>query len=181
MRRTGLAITRAMTMVALAMALAGCAAGARPNGMTVETAPGTTISNKSSLRYAVQVGTVSGGSKTNPLWKSEVSDDDFHQALEQTLSLHAMLAGTPRYALNAEIVSLEHPLIGVQATVTVTVRYTLVAVADRAAVWDGTLTTSYTAPLGAALSGPERLRLATEGAMHENIKLMLGLVIASVR
>jgi hypothetical protein len=181
MPRMTLTITRATTIMALAWALAGCAAGARPNAMTVGAAPGTTISDKSPLRYAVQVGAVSGGSRTNPLWKSDVSNDDFHQALEQSLSLHAMLAGTPRYVLDAQLVALEHPLIEIQATVTATVRYTLVRAADRAVAWEQTLTTSSTARLGDALSGPERLRLATEGAMHENIKLMLGLVIASVR
>ena len=174
-------ITRAMAILALAGALAGCAQGARPNQMTVGAEPGPTLYDKSPLRYAVEVGAVSGGSPTNPLWKSDVSNDDFHQALEQSLSLHAMLAGTPRYALDAQLVALDHPLMEIQATVTATVRYRLVRAADHAAAWEQTLTTSSTARLGDALSGPERLRLATEGAMQENIKLMLGLVIASVR
>ena len=167
--------------MALPLALAACASGARPNAMTVGAAPGTAISDRSPLRYAVQVGAVSGGSRTNPLWKSAVSDDDFRQALEQSLSLHAMLAGTPRYVLDAQLVSLERPLIEVQSTVTATVRYTLVAAADRSVAWSQTLTTSGTAKLGDALSGPERIRVATEGAMRENIKLMLGLIVASVR
>jgi hypothetical protein len=181
MSSKALTIIRAAAITALAVALAGCAQGARPDQMTVGAAPGTTIPDRSPLRYAIEVGTVSGGSRTNPLWKADVADDDFRQALEQSLSLHAMLAGTPRYVLNAQLAALEHPLIEVQATVTATVRYTLVKAADRTAVWSQTLTTSSAAGLGDALSGPERLRLATERAMHENIKLMLGLVIASIR
>jgi hypothetical protein len=171
-------ILRAMAILAL---LAGCAQGARPSAMTVGAAPGPTLPEGSRLRDAVQVGAVSGGGRTNPLWKSEVSDDDFRQALEQSLSLHEMLAGRPRYVLDAQLVALEHPMIEVQANMTATVRYTLRAGAGGAAAWEQTLTTASGATLGDALSGPERLRLATERAMHENIKLMLGLVIASVR
>ena len=181
MPRNALAMARAMAIVATTLEVAACASGARPGAMTVGAAPGTTISDTSPLRYAVTVGTVAGGGATNPLWKSDVSDDDFRQALEQSLSLHAMLAGTPRYLLNAQLKSLDQPLIEFQATVTATVHYTLILTADRRPVWDQTLTTSYTAKVGDALVGPERIRLANEGAMRENIKLMLGLVIASIR
>lgn len=174
-------IVRATALITLALALAGCAQGARPDAMTVAAAPGTSAPDRSPLRYAVEVGAVTGGGKAHPLWRSEVADDDFRRALEQSLSLRAMLAGTPRYVLNAAIVSLEHPLIEVQSTVTATVRYTLTAGVGGAVVWEQTLTTSSTATLGEALSGPKRLRLATERAVHENIKLMLGLVIASIR
>ena len=174
-------IGRAAAIVALALVLADCARGARPDAMTVEAAPGTAVPARSPLRYAVAVGAVAGGGKSHPLWRSEVADDDFRRALEQSLSLRQMLAGTPRYVLAAEVVALEHPLIEVQATVTATVRYRLSQGAQGAAVWQQTLTTAADATLGEALSGPERLRLATERAMHENIKLMLGLVIASIR
>ena len=66
-------------------------------------------------------------------------------------------------------------------TVTATVRYTLVSDADQAVKWDQTLVTPYTAKLGEALVGSERLRLANEGAMRENIKLMIGQMITSLR
>src|SRR5258708_110032 len=86
--------------LALLLLVSGCATGARTGAMTVPVTLQTIIAASSPLHSAIRVGTISGGSETNPLWMSNVSDDNFRQALEQSLGLQAMLASdNPRYAI----------------------------------------------------------------------------------
>lgn len=174
------AALRVAAVMVLALLVAACASGARPGAMTVEVASDRIIPDSAPLRNAIKVGTVTGGSETNPLWKSNVADSDFRQALEQSLSLHAMLAlSSSRYILNAEMLSLDQPFAGFDMKVTAKVHYTLLSQPDQAVKWDQTLETPYTANFSDAFVGSERLRLANEGAMRENIKAVLDQLVAS--
>jgi hypothetical protein len=98
----------------------------------------------------------------------------FRAALEQSLALHALTAPDPgRYLVNAELVSLDQPFGGLDLTVTAKVHYTVVAIASQAVKLDTTIESPYTAQFGDALLGTERLRLANEGAMRENIAALI--------
>src|SRR5262249_9274665 len=116
----------------IALAASGCASGARTGAMIAPVTADTLIAENSPAHNAIAVNAVTGGHETNPMWMSKVSDDNFRQALEQTLKLHAMLAADhPRYLLTAELQSLSQPLIGLSMTVTSRVRYRLVTAADK--------------------------------------------------
>jgi hypothetical protein len=168
--------------LALALLVSGCATGARTGAMTVPVTPDTIITASSPLHSAIRVGTIKGGSETNPLWMSNVSDDNFRQALEQSLGLQAMLASdNPRYAINADLISLDRPLIALNTTVTATIHYTLTSSADQAVKLEEVVATPYTANLSDAFVGFERLRLANEGAMRENIKAIIAKLIAATQ
>jgi hypothetical protein len=161
-------------------ALTACASGARTGAMTAPLSPNQIVSDKSPIKNAIAVGTVSGGEKTNPLWKSEVSDANFKIALEDSLALSILKgsAGAP-YVLNAKLVSLHQPFGGFDLTVTSTVEYTILAAGQTAPVMNETVVTPYTANFGDALVAVERLRLANEGAMRENIKEIISRIITA--
>ena len=171
-----------LTLLPVLLVAAGCASGARTDAMTAAVSPGTIVADASPLRGAFRVGTVTGGNETNPLWKSNVSNENFRAALEQSLALHAMTARDQgRYLVNAELASLDQPFGGFDLTVTAKVHYTVVALADQAVKLDTTIESPYTAEFGDALLGPERLRLANEGAMHENIAALIKRLIYAAR
>lgn len=162
--------------------VAACASGARPGAMTVGVGPDSLIAEASPARAAVAIGAVSGGSETNPLWKSKVSDGDFRQALQQSLELHAMLASAdPRYVLDAELQSLDSPFAGFDLTVTAAVHYTLRSAAETSIKLDEVVKTPYTANFSDAFVAVERLRLANEGAMRENIKAIIARIITTLK
>ena len=174
MRVRSIGVRTGPILLAALLAASGCASGARTGAMTVAVSPDTVIGDASPLRNAIRVGTVTGGAATNPLWRSNVSNDSFRAALEQSLALHAMKAPDQgRYLINAELVSLDRPFGGLDATVTAKVHYTVVATGSHAVKLDTIMETPYTANFSDALVGVERLRFAIEGAMHENIDAMI--------
>jgi hypothetical protein len=175
-------ICRIASVLCLGISLAACATGARTGAMTPALAPNALISEASPLRNAVQVGSVTGGSETNPLWKSKVSDDSFRTALDQALQLHTMAAGErPRFILNAELISLDQPFAGFDMTVTAKVRYLLLAQDTQKVLMEEVVETPYTAKLSDAFLGMERLRIANEGAMRENITAIMQKLAAAAK
>lgn len=142
------------------------------NAMIFDVTDATVIKDTSPLYQQVNMGKVEGGEKTNPIWTSQVDNPEFAAALENTLRVHALLAGPDkpgRYNLSATLVSMDQPFIGASFTVTSTVRYALVDAANGASALEETVTTPYTAKFNDAFLGAERLRLANEGAIRENI------------
>jgi len=179
MRIRVLPIVRIAAVLCLGAALSACVSGVRSSGaragaMTPALSPGAVITETSPLHDAVQIGRVTGGSTTNAMGKSQVSNETFRTALEQALVLHTMAADDrPRFILSAELISLAQPSVGVNATVTASVHYRLQAVGSERVVMDDVIATPYTATIGDAIIGVERLRLANEGAMRENISTVM--------
>jgi len=173
-------LLRAFAVCGLAVILSGCATGARTGAMTVPVGGDLIVPDNSPLHNAFRVGTVDGGSDTNPLWKSNVSDENFRQALEQSLSLQAMIAPERgRYTVNAKLIELDQPIIGFDMTVTAKVRYTVMMGDAPGAKFDETIETPYTANFSDAFLGVERLRLANEGAIQANIKAFIEKLVAA--
>ena len=76
------------------------------------------------LDQALEVGSVSGGQPTNPLWTSQVGKEDFRAALTQALKNAGFIAGdgeAATYRVDADLVGLEQPAFGIDFTVTATV------------------------------------------------------------
>jgi hypothetical protein len=123
------------------------------------------------LAQAVEMGIVSGGRPTNPLWMSQVGDEEFRAALERSLAMAGLLA--PRaedahYRLDTHLVGLAQPAIGFDATVTSTIDYRLTPLAEGKA-FHTVVIEPYTATVSDAFSGVERLRVANEGSIRKNI------------
>lgn len=151
-----------------ALSLAACASASKPGAMVAPIEEATLIAENSPLRNAIKVSDVAGGKETNPLWTSKVSNEDFAEALRQTLAAHAMLASeSNRYVLKAELLALKQPIAGFNMSVTSKVRYVLTE--SDAAVFDETVEHKHTAKANEAFLGVERLRLANEGSIKGNI------------
>lgn len=169
---------RLLFIGAVALAVGACASASKPGAMIAPVTEATIIKDDSQLRQAVAVGAVTGGKETNPLWTSQVSSEDFAEALRQSLDAHAMLAGGDgAYRLDAELQQLKQPFAGFNLKVTSTVRYTASETATGQVVFNETVTEAYTAKTGEAFLAVERLHLANEGSIKANISTMIRLLV----
>ncbi len=160
----------------LGLNLAGCAAPATVEGMSVS--PGDAIVTPASfpLKEKLAIGEVSGGEDTNPLWTSEVGNEEFRGALETSLrngALAAPSAGNALYRLNAHLVNIQQPIMGFDITITSTGRYELISNSGGDRVWEETISATHTGTVNDAFVFDIRLRLANEGTIKENIKKLI--------
>jgi hypothetical protein len=145
----------------------GCATPARPRAM-VPTA--FTVTKHHSGSVSVNV---TGGNKTNPLWKSDIASADFSTALVEALhqsALFSSIAGANTdYRLEVQLVKVITPNAGLTLTATVVSHWQLVGSRDSALISDEYITTPFSATVGDAFSAVVRLRKAEEGAARANI------------
>jgi len=164
-----------------ALSLAACASASKPGAMVAELTDATIIRDDSTLRNAFTVGAVTGGKKTNPLWISKVSSEDFAEALRQSLASHAMLsASSGKYVIDAELVEVKQPFGGFNLTVKSTVKYKVTEAATSTVVMEETVKNEHTAKMGEAFVAAQRLRLANEGAMKGNIAQFIGKLVTTM-
>ena len=155
-------------MLLVASLLAACATPARINSMIG--VPTVQLAANSPLKQNVQVNNVSGGRTTNPLWTSQVGNPEFQQALQQSLAAQGITSSAgARYRLDAVLVEINQPLFGFNFTITSTVHYTVTDVPMGRVVFDQTITADYTAEISDAFLGVERLRIANEGSIKNNL------------
>lgn len=153
--------------------MSGCATPATYQGMIPATFE-TTAKHPHSV--GVNVG---GGQETNPMWKSQVSDSVFSQALVESITKSQVFTRVIEgkggdYLLTVTLVSMEQPSFGASFTVKMEAGWSLKNNTTGAAVWQESVRSEHTATMGDAFVGTERLRLATEGAARNNIKQGLG-------
>ncbi|MEY4376859.1 MAG: hypothetical protein RJB26_1409 [Pseudomonadota bacterium] len=160
-------------LLLLATHLAGCATAARAPAMTASATAVASLSAPEALKRNVTIGPVSGGHDTNPMWMSQVGNAEFQTALRNSLDAAGLLANGPepgRYVLGAELQRLKQPVFGFNMKVTAVVDYHLQERTSGRRVFESEVTTPYTAELGEAFLGVERLQLANEGAIRTNIE-----------
>ena len=163
-------------MLALVMApgLAACATVATtvaaPEAMAVDA--GATGNSLPKYRNAVAVRSVSGGRENSILTAPGVSDEPFKAALESSLEAKGYLAksGTPKFYVDAQIQNLDAPLMGLTMDVTASVTYKV-----SGAGGGGTYPISSTAnaTMSDSMIGVDRVRIANERAMQQNIRMFL--------
>lgn len=168
-------------LTAAALSLTACATASQPGAMVPSISAQSIVSSQSNLFEAVSVGPVNGGKNTNPLWASKVSNEDFEEALRQSFAAHAMLAtDSGDYRLDAELVKLKQPMMGIDMSVTSDVKYTLTNVATGAVVFEDIISEKYTAKMSDAFVGVKRLQLANEGSIKSNISTLIETMIKKV-
>lgn len=160
-----------MTLILAAMLyLSGCASGAKVENMAYQ---GAQKNYSEELKQSVEVGDVTGGKETNPLWTSEISSEAFSSAVKQSLSDQGLLSENGRYKLTVNMLSVEQPFMGFDLEVTTYVQYSLVDSQDNSVVFKETIIAPYTATMNDAFAAVKRLRLANEGAGRKNIEMLL--------
>lgn len=162
--------------ILLVAGLSGCATPARVDQMTAKKIDASKVVNESPLRNNVSLKGVSGGESTNPLWLSKVGNDDFRQALEQSLKTVMLLASDQskgNYLLHTTLMSLDQPWVGLDLKVIATVEYSLEERATGKKVFSKVISTPFTATFSDAVLAFERLKIANEGAVRENIEKII--------
>ena len=168
-------LSRAAAAASLALAaasLGACAGGARSAEMMVSVSQVPAVSAGQPGFNAFRVSEVSGGSDTNPMWMSNVSNADFRKALEDSLKATGHYADPPSsatYELSANLTGLQRPPGGFDMTTITTVRYKATPVGGGQPLIDEDMTARGLAKFGDSLIGTERLRIANENAVRENI------------
>src|SRR5262249_37334318 len=104
----------------------------------------------------------------------KVSDDMLKKALADSISKSQVFSKVVegaggRYLLTVSIASLEQPLMGMSMTVNMETGWTLKRADTGATVCQEMVKTTHTATPSDAFVGVERLRLATEGCVRNNI------------
>lgn len=164
-----------------ALSLTACATASQPGAMVPSVSAKSIVTSQSKLFEAVTIGPVDGGKKTNPLWTSKVSNEDFAEALRQSFAAHAMLAtDAGDYRLDAQLVKLKQPVMGIDLSVTSDVKYVLTNIATGEVVFDETISEKYTAKMGDAFVAVKRLQLANEGSIKSNISTLIEMMINKV-
>lgn len=166
---------------AAALLLTGCATASQSGAMVPAVSEQSIVTPQSKLFESVSLGEVGGGKETNPLWTSQVSSENFAEALEQTFAAHAMLSSDEGdYRLDAELVKLKQPFAGTSMSVTSDVKYTLTNIDTGAVVFDEVISEKYTAAFSDSFVAVKRLQLANEGSIKSNLSTLMEKLISSV-
>lgn len=149
--------------------LSGCASPAAAKAMVPNSIP---ILQRHP--YTVSVRT-QGGSETSAMEISNISNDDFAKAIEESIiksGLFTQVIQTQdsNYLLNVTIIDISKPWFGLNSTVSMEAAWSLVNTVSKDIVMRESIKSSYTATIGDALIGVTRLRLALEGSARENIR-----------
>ena len=148
--------------------LAGCATPASREAMVP---PTVTVAKKHPQSVSVEV---TGGQQTDAMGKSQISNEDFAQALEQAITQSQTFASVGKgagqnYRLSIVIVSLDQPSFGLTFNVKMEAGWTLKRADTGATVWQESIRSESTAGPSDAFAAVARLRMATEGAARNNI------------
>jgi hypothetical protein len=109
------------------------------------------------------------------MWVSQISNQDFAQALQDSIVQSGLFrksttSSPAAYGLDAFIVQMNQPMFGASMTVSMEVNYSLARTNPKEVVWQKVVTSTYTAPFSEAFVGATRLRMANEGAARKNIE-----------
>ncbi|WP_418119133.1 hypothetical protein [Variovorax sp. 350MFTsu5.1] len=159
----------ALATLAVVFVLAGCASPANRDAMT---APATASSKK--LPYSLSVKT-GGGNETNPMWSSDIADDDLRAAIEKSITQSALFKEIVKgksgdYELSVAISKLTKPSFGAAFTVDMEAGWTLIKTSDKSVAMRQVIKSTYTGGAFDSLVGTTRLRMSVEGAARNNIK-----------
>ena len=133
-----------------------------------------TNSNKS-----LKIELTSGGEESEPFFAgSKIDNLSFTRALVQVLTnsnLFSKVAttGSADYVLSAVIFTQEQPVMGLNATVSLAVGYVLTDSVTGTQVLNKYIAANYTAKFGDSLIGTTRVKKANEGAVRENLRLLI--------
>jgi len=138
--------------------------------------------NNFSTRFnkTLNVNMTFGGRETDPIIEgSKIDNVSFTLALLMALENSELFdeinssVNEADFTLKAIILSQDQPLMGLDMTVTLIVKYSLYDNLDKKEIWSEDILSRYTAAFGDALVGMTRLKKANEGSVRQNLRLLL--------
>jgi hypothetical protein len=158
-------------LVLVSVFFSRCASCASIEGMTVKD-----YKVEKQIGDKIFIKSVMGGKKTNPLWVSNISNENFKEALRKSIlesnAFSEIDAITDEdWVLEINLLSVDQPYFGFNLTVKTTIEYKLYD--KNRLVFSKIISQSGNATMSDALIGTKRLRLANEISARNNIKEML--------
>lgn len=177
-------IIRRLAVVAAVASLMGlaaaCASPSRPELMVLPATSGLTAASGDLGYRSVTSVVVSGGAETNPLWTAQVSNEDLKTALEGSLAAAGYMGSDgPNMVVTANMVELQQPIMGLDLSVTSRIQYQVTS--NGRVVFNDTVSATGTGTMSDAFAAVERLRVANEKSIKENIKQFLQRFRATAR
>jgi hypothetical protein len=166
-----------LVLVLTVVLLVGCATPATQQSMSVALQDIPAGLNEK-LKGQVTVGSVTGGKETNPMWTSQVDAQSFKGALDKSIALAGYKAADSskaKFSVDANLQELNQPMFGFTFDVVSTVVYTVSGEGKKETI---PVVATGTASTSDAFVGMERLRIANERSIKENIKLFLSKLAA---
>ncbi len=156
----------------LLLLTAACAAPAAPEKMAVHPAE---FSIKANPQYKgkMAIRNITGGEETSPMWKSRVGDNEMRTALQNSLEGMGYAAADEskaKYFIDANLQEIDQPTLGFTLDITSKIEYTVEGPKGEKSF---PITAVGTATPGDAFLGVERLKMANERSIQENIKSFL--------
>jgi|GEM_PF-5697435 len=136
--------------------------------MTIRASDAVSYTGDAPLQENITVDQSTGDQQAHPLWTSQVSSEDFKEALEKSLPAVRLLNPEKdgQYKLFAEIQTIDQPLIGISMTVTASVSYQLFNAQTQKVVFHETIDTSFTVKTSA--HSLELSALKSQMKVHES-------------
>lgn len=153
-------------LLAALFLLGGCASPPTHEGMVPT---GIAVSRK--LQETVRLN-VSGGAVTadGPGISNAALEAALNQAISESRLFSQVVKGNGGdFVLTATVFSVNQPMFGMAMTVKVEVGWTLKRSSDDKTIWQEAIRSEHTSTPGEAFAGVTRVRLATEGAVKNNI------------
>lgn len=155
----------------LMLVMSGCAFPASKEGMVV-----TNYVAPKQTGEKIFVKESTGGSTTLPFWTSQIPDDNFTEAVQESLlkskAFSALSANWGEdWGLEIEILNVNQPFIGSSFTVTTNMKYTLYLKGNK--MYETTIREQGTASFSDSIWGVKRLRIANEHSGKANVKRFL--------
>jgi hypothetical protein len=169
-----------ITLVLVLNLLQACASAARPDRMVPENISPVTTAQP----VMMTVESVGGGSATNPMFSSQVGDEEFRQALTETLSAAGLsnpgASAQNTYAVDASLTGLSDPSIGLNFRVESEVYYRVTRTSDSRDIFAESINASGTGQISDSLIAIERLRIAKEYSIRENISAFIERIVSTL-
>lgn len=166
---------RAAPLLAALLLIGGCAS---PLAQEAMVPTGMVINKKHHETVRVDV---SGGSETSE--RLVISNASLEAALNQAINESKLFSQVVKgnggdYLLTANLFSVNQPMFGMAMTVKMEAGWTLKRALDDKIVWQEAIRSEHTSTPGEAFAGVTRVRLATEGAVKNNIAEALSKIAA---
>jgi hypothetical protein len=120
----------------------------------------------------ISLGSVTVGRDDGTPWRSSAGPAYVREALTR-LGEFSPSAANAHYRLDATLLTLERPYAGFAMTVTATIAWRLTDTRSAAVVYDRTLRGLGTATLNDAVTSDNRLRIADQRAVGDNLQQLL--------
>ena len=117
-----------------------------------------------------------GKAQVNVVGSNEriISNESMKIAIENAILQNSIFSNDNKeYRLNVSVLAIENPLMGVNLTAELRIRWTLFDVENGIEVFNEVVANEYTATMSDSIVAAQRLRIANENVVKENIKIAL--------